>query len=677
MNTQTKELDPIRVALAGNPNVGKSTVFNALTGLRQHTGNWTGKTVALATGYRKENGQIYEITDLPGTYSLSAHSPEEEIARDFLLFADVYAVAVVCDATHLTRNLALFLQIAEIQTNTVLVLNLMDEAKRAGLSIDTNKLSSLLGVPVVPTSATSKKGISDILPHIHQSKSTPQFQMRYERQIEDAVAALLPHITDFSVKNGIPSRFTALRILENDEAFLSHFPEERERFIRLRSSLGLSLTSEQISESIATALIKSAEGIAALTVCAPKEKNELSRADQALTSRLFAIPIMLLLLLAIFWLTVIGANAPSNLLSYLFNSLETPFYDLLTAFSLPVFWKELLVFGLYRTLTRVIAVMLPPMLIFFPLFTLLEDVGFLPRVAFNLDGAFSRCGACGKQGLTMCMGLGCNAVGVTGARIIDGKRERLVAVLTNSLIPCNGRFPAIITVASVFLVGSGGSLEIALILAGAVTLGVCMTFLLSFFLSKSLLRGESTGFVLEMPPFRKPMIGKIVWHSLVERTVIVLGRAVAVAAPAGVVIWLLSHLTLGELTLTAHISRFLDPLGFLMGLDGVILLAFILGLPANEIVLPLCLMLYRADGTLTEVTSLASISEILSQNGWTWQTAVLFLVFTVLHSPCTTTLLTVRKETGKFRYALLAFLLPTALGVGLCIGLNAIFSIFV
>ena len=668
----------IKIALAGNPNVGKSTVFNALTGLRQHTGNWTGKTVELAAGYRKENGCIYEITDLPGTYSLSAHSPEEEIARDHLLFSDIDAVAVVCDATHLARNLALVFQILEIRQNAVLVLNLMDEAKRNGISVDTERLSELLGIPIVPTSASSKKGISDILPCICHAESSSPFQIRYTADVEKSVEALLPDLENFSKQNGIPARFIALRILEKDEAFFSRFPAYREYFLKLRASLTAAPSAQSVSESIAASLIQNAEKIASHTVRSPKSKATLSRADRIVTGRLVGIPLMLLLLLAVFWLTVIGANAPSHLLSSLFSELETPLYDLMTRLAFPEFLKELLVFGVYRTLTWIVSVMLPPMAIFFPLFTLLEDVGYLPRVAFNLDGAFCRCGACGKQGLTMCMGLGCNAVGVTGARIIDGKRERLIAILTNSLIPCNGRFPAMITVAAVFFISAGtaDSFFTALVLVGAVFFGVVMTFFLSFLLSKILLKGSPTTFVLELPPYRKPQIAKTVLRSVLDRTVIVLGRAAAVAAPAGALIWLLSNLSIGNLSISAHISRFLDPFGQWMGLDGVILLAFLLGLPANEIVLPLSLMLYRADGALTETLSLASVSELLTAHGWTRQTAVLFLVFTVLHSPCTTTLWTVKKETGKFLYALLAFLLPTALGIGLCAGLNAIFSVF-
>ncbi|MBQ3490275.1 MAG: ferrous iron transporter B, partial [Clostridia bacterium] len=386
----------------------------------------------------------------------------------------------------------------------------------------------------------------------------------------------------------------------------------------------------------------------------------------------------LLFLFFNFWLTAVGANVPSSLLSSVFSGWETPIYNGLRAVNIPVFWSEMLVFGLYRTVTWVISVMLPPMAVFFPLFTVLEDIGYLPRIAFNLDGAFSRCGACGKQGLCMCMGLGCNAVGVTGTRIIDNKRERLLAILTNSFIPCNGRFPAMITIASVFFLGMSrmGSFLTALVLLIAVSFGVLMTFLVSYLLSKTLWQGKNGVFILELPPYRKPKIRKILIRSVLDRTLFVLGRAISVAAPAGAFIWLISHISIGDAVITAHICRFLEPIGQWMGMDGIVLLAFLLGLPANEIVLPLCLMLYRADGMLSEISSLSSVSEILCANGWTWQTAILFLIFTVLHSPCTTTLLTVKKETGKIRYAVLAFLLPTVLGIAICGILHQVFNLF-
>ena len=683
-----KTKEEVTLALAGNPNVGKSTVFNALTGLHQHTGNWTGKTVETAVGFREENGKRYRLVDLPGTYSLMAHSAEEEVARDFLCFEAHDGVIAVCDATHLARNLGLVLQILEVEPHTVVVLNLMDEARRLHMDIDTEKLSLKLGIPIVEATATKGKGISEILSAFAKSFPEKSYTLTYGEPMETAISMMLPTLCEMPCAEH-KKRFFALRLLEGDEAFLkacdarfqgAFSTEDVENSVKTaRAYLAKKgIEAQDITEILATETMTQAEMLSRAVIKNDLRPVAFSKADRLLTSKAWGIPMMFLLLMLVFWLTVVGANYPSEWLSSLFGMLETPFYELLISLKLPLFFVEMLTFGLYRTLGWIVSVMLPPMLIFFPLFTILEDVGYLPRVAFNLDGAFCKCGACGKQGLTMCMGLGCNAVGVTGARIIDSPRERLLAILTNAFIPCNGRFPAMIAVASVFFAGvfHGNSWVTALVLALAILLGVMMTFLVSWILSHTLLRGTKTSFLLELPPYRRPQIGKILIRSFLDRTVFVLLRAVTVAIPAGILIFLLSHMEIHGAAITVWLSDFLDPLGTLMGLDGVILLAFLLGLPANEIVLPLCVMLYRANGVLSEIGSLSSLLETLTANGWTWQTAVCFLVFTVMHSPCATTLLTVKKETGKVRYMLLAFLIPTLCGVLLCMIINGIFHRF-
>ncbi len=684
----TRSKGDMKIALAGNPNVGKSTVFNALTGLHQHTGNWTGKTVELAVGYREENGKNYQLVDLPGSYSLMAHSAEEEVARDFLCFEESDGAIIVCDATNLARGLGLVLQILEIQPHAVLVLNLMDEAKRIRLELDGETLSRILGIPVVMASAAKKEGVREILSAFDLPFSKKAYAVTYGEAIEGAISLVLPALERLP-SDPEKKRFFALRLLEGDAAFLEACDQyfeggfsteavqnaaaEAETYLAERG-----ISRESLAEIIATHIMESAERIARAVTVKGERTIAFSRADRVLTGKLLGIPAMFLLLVLVFWITAVGANYPSAWLSALFGAIEEPFYRLLIQIRLPVFLSEMLVFGLYRTLTWIISVMLPPMLIFFPLFTILEDVGYLPRIAFNLDGAFCGCGACGKQGLTMCMGLGCNAVGVTGARIMDSRRERLLAILTNAFIPCNGRFPAMIAVAGIFLTGTFAmnSLITALALASLIVIGVLMTFLVSKLLSHTLLRGEGAAFLLELPPYRRPQIGKILVRSFLDRTVFVLLRAVTVAAPAGILIWLFSHAEIGGVAITRWLSDFLDPLGAIIGLDGVILLAFILGLPANEIVLPLCVMLYRADGVLSEVGSLASLAQTLTANGWTLQTAVCFLLFSLMHSPCATTLLTVKKETGSVRYMLLAFLIPTLCGIVICAAVNGVFLLF-
>lgn len=601
----------ITVALAGNPNVGKSTLFNHITGMHQHTGNWPGKTVTGAKGCATYKNCDIVFVDLPGCYSLLSHSPEEEVARDFIKDVGPDATVVVCDATCLERNLILVLQTLQITNKVIVCVNLIDEAKKKGIEIDKNKLSEELGVPVVITSARSGDGIDGLFEEIIKAR-------------------------DFT-----------------------------------------EIAKEETEESIEK-IVERAENIAK-SVVALKEKNHLKRdrkIDKILTGKL-AFLSMLLMLLGVFWLTITGANKISEILSLALFKTEEWFNLLLIFLKCPDFLREMVVFGGYRMLIWVVSVMLPPMAIFFPLFTLLEDLGYLPRVAFNLDRCFKSCGACGKQALTMCMGLGCNAAGVVGARIIDSKRERLIAIITNSFIPCNGRFPALISIISLFIVGvAAGSVKTMLssvVLTLVIALGVVMTFCVSKLLSKTLLSGEPSSFVLELPPYRRPQIGKVIVRSIFDRTLFVLGRAVVSAIPAGLILWVLANVFVGDASLMAMLSRLLQPIGKIMGLDGIILMAFILGFPANETVVPIMIMGYLSGGVLSDSVGLAQIRDTLLLNGWDMVTAVNTIIFFLFHWPCATTLLSIYKETRSAKWTFVSFVLPTAIGFFMCVVISLIF----
>lgn len=702
MKSDTEKLknSNLTIALAGNPNVGKSTVFNALTGMRQHTGNWAGKTVANASGTFTHKNIDFTLVDIPGTYSLMASSPDEEAAREFICFGQPDCIIVVLDATCLERNLNLALQILEVNKKAVICVNLLDEATKKGIQIDLDELSLYLGVPVVGTAARSGEGLDELKDAVFDVATGKRkvfgTKIKYNSNLEKAITKLENIIEDSKLFDDktfsyLSKRFLALRLIDCDKKLDNSIKEYfnfsliehktiNKAFTEIHNELeNIGMKQDDIRDIIVEGIVAKAQEIYAHCTCLCDKcySRRDRKLDKILTSKLTGIPIMLLLFGVIFYITISGANYPSELLSMAFSKVQEWLYGLFDLLHSPPFLKGLLIDGMFKTLSWVVAVMLPPMAIFFPLFTLLEDFGYLPRVAFNMDRFFAKSGTSGKQSLTMLMGFGCNACGVTGCRIIESPRERIIATVTNNFVPCNGRFPTLIAIITMFF-ATGISLPFrSLVSAGllltVIVFGVVVTLLVSKLLSATLLKGLPSSFTLELPPYRRPQICKTIVRSLLDRTIFVLLRAMCVAAPAGIVIWLMSNIMINGESLCVIISNFLQPLGSLMGLDGVILLAFILGFPANEIVVPIIIMIYTASGTLVEYDSLSSLYNLFVENGWTWVTALCTMIFSLMHFPCSTTCLTIYKETKSLKWTLLSFILPTILGILLCMSINAIF----
>ena len=670
-----------KIALMGNPNVGKSTVFNEITGSHQHTGNWIGKTVDSARGHFTYKYIDYELIDLPGTYSLISASKEEEIARDYLCFEEIDCVIVVVDSTMLLKNLNLVYQITEVCSNVILLLNMTDEAKKRNITIDKSKLEGMLNIPVVKSTARSGKGVNELLEQIHlictgQKEYTPD-RIFYGYETEKQISILNDVVSRY-IPNGKCERFFSLRLIENDTGFSKSFKnhisdiKDYERIIkrakRCKSEISINSISKQILESTSRKAIKTAsECVTTL----PSKKERFDDAfDRLLLGKGTSILIMLIMLGVVLWITIIGSNYPSEILRGLFDRFEIWCYTALNNIGAPTILTDMLVNGILRVLLWVVAVMLPPMTIFFPLFSILEEAGILPRFAFNLDRPFERCGACGKQALCTCMGLGCNAVGVTGCRIIDSPRERLIAIITNSLTPCNGRFPLLIAIISMFFCKN--SIGAATMLLGFLVLSICMTFVSSKALSKSVLKGKGSSVIMELPSYKSPRIFKIIKDTIREKVLFVLLRAIVVAAPAGLVIWLLANITVNGASLLATISDFLDPFGRIIGLDGVMLLAFILSFPANEITIPIALMTYLSTNELCDYSSLNELKTIFTDNGWTTTTALCTCIFSLFHFPCSTTLITIYKETKSVKWTFISVIVPLICGVALCGFVNLI-----
>ena len=619
-----------KVCLIGNPNVGKSSLFNILTSSFEHTGNWTGKTVASAMGTYVFDNVEYEVIDLPGTYSLFYESEEEKITSDYILHENYDIALVVADATNLERSLELLLEVLDATKNVVLALNLMDEVRLRQIKIQKEELENALSIPVVYLSTKENEGLNELKKVLANGLSS-QFKMPHTSKLQSYLN---------QNQNMSPMQCFIDLVYKN-----SHDGIYKMEILHGYHFLALQLAKKTMDRS-------------------HEKESKLDKIFNAMIqNRFFSFFTLFFFLFVLLFLTISFSNLPSDFLFSFFSSLEQPIFSFFSF--LPSFLLEPLIYGGYRTLYWVVSVMLPPMMIFFPLFSILEEFGFLPRIAFQLDHPFSKCGSCGKQCLTMCMGLGCNAVGVTGARIMENKKMKMLSILTNVFMPCNGRFPMILTIIALFFGGENPFIS-AILLTLVLLFGVVITLVVTKILNTFLFKNDEAMFVLELPHFRKPKIIKTIFLSWKEKVLHILGRAVVVAFPAGLLLFFFTHFQVGEISLFRSLQNALNPVGNILGVDGSILLAFLFGFPANEIVLPILFLSYSGGNLLEEVGSLSALKTILIDNHWTISTALSFLILSICHFPCATTMLTIKRETGSLFYTILAFVLPTLIGVLIC-----------
>lgn len=600
------------IILLGNPNVGKSTIFNKLTGLHQHTGNWPGKTVEVFSGKFKYKSKEYHITDLPGTYSFFPASEDERVTCDFVMQNSQNLCIVVCNALAIERGLILALQAMDLCQNVIICINLIDEAERKGVVINTGLISERLGIPVIETSIKDRTSKKRLLEEIYKfsQKTTETSKLK---------------TVEYYVEKAEEICHGAIKLSQND----------------------IDKTDRKI--------------------------------DRIVMGKYSSVLILAILLCLIFYLTITFAGYPSQLLSDFFEKVHRYIDNILSYSQIPTWLSSMISDGLLNVLFWVVSVMLPPMIIFFPLFALLEDSGYLPRVAYLTDNVFKKCGSCGKQTLTMCMGLGCTCAGVSGCRIFSGEKEKIIATITNSLTPCNGKFPALFLLINIFIVTDSGFLSDNILGSFAfcmiILISFASTYINSFFISKKLFKDSKTPFCLELPSYRKPDFRKIISHSIVNKVFKILSRAIIVSAPAGILIWCLTHIDINEKSLFFWLTQLLDPFGKLLGLDGTILSGFILGFPANEIIMPIIIMGYQAKETLTNFDSLFELKKLLTDNGWNILTAINTIILTLFHWPCSTAVLTIKKETASLKWTAISIVIPTATGFLLCFITNVLFRL--
>lgn len=650
------------ILLCGNPNVGKSSIYNILTKSHEHTGNWTGKTVEVTSKQIKNTK--YKLIDLPGIYSLSSLSDEEIITRNTLYFTCYEKIIYVCDACNLEKNLNLLLQISEINKNIILCLNMVDELNNKQIEIDIEYLKEILGIEIVQCSAREKDGIKELFNSL-EKHSVFRYKFNYNYTIEKHISFIIDHVEE-PYKN----RFVAVKILEKDIDFIETIEKLNNDTI-LNDDIKkyiMSINSEEIADSIAVSINDRSKDICSLVQIKNNEKT-MSKLDKIFSNKIYTIPLMLVMIFAIFLITIVLANYPSELLSKLFIYFENILFKLSNILCIPKIIYEPLIFGVFRVVSFIVSVMFPPLVIFFFLFTYAEESGILPRIAFNLDKVCSKANCHGKQSLTICSGFGCNACAIVGSRIIDSKRDKLLAILTNSFIPCNGRFPMIIAIISMFFVTSNNKILVALYLTLFVLFAISISLLTSFVLSKTILKGYPGFFVLELPDYKKVKLSKIIKTSFVYKSLSILKKAVLISLPAGLIIYVLTKININNISLLVYISTFLNPFAKLLGLDGTILTSFILGIPANEIVMPLMIMGYVNESSVSLISNYFTIKNILIDNNWTIVTAMSTILFSIMHFPCATTLSTIKSEVG-FKWMIYSFMIPLLTGIMFLLILN-------